>query len=195
VFTGSSQEGLRKVFSAKSAPFYRFATQMTLPVLGDEFVDHQLAVFKDRAKRTLNRADALSAFERIEHNPLFFQQWLIALMAHKTLSPDAAIGVVLEELGIQFGFYTHWGKLDSLQRAVIRILAEGERQPYSAAATEQLTKLTQGTSPEVSQIQTAVRRLSRRGMLEKQEDQWRLEDPLLELWIRSRPAEDFIAVP
>ncbi len=192
VFTGSSQDGLRKVFSARSAPFYRFATQLTLPVLGEAFVDHQLGLFKDRAKRTLARSDALKVFERVEQNPLFFQQWLILLMAHKSLSPDAAITSIMEDLGQQFGFDATWKKLDVLQRAVCRIMADSEAQPYSANANAKLAALTRAGPPTTPRVQSAVRRLSRLGWIEKGNEVWRMIDPILALWVRARPQEDFL---
>ncbi|MGK3946984.1 hypothetical protein ABK046_52530, partial [Streptomyces caeruleatus] len=74
--------------------------------------------------------------------PLFFQQWLIVLMANKALSPDAAIATIMEDLGQQFGFDETWKKLDVLQRAVSRILADGESQPYSANAYAKLMLIT-----------------------------------------------------
>lgn len=192
VFTGSSQDGLRTVFSARSAPFYRFATQLTLPILDEAFVDHQLALFKDRAKRTLARGDALKVFERVERNPLFFQQWLIQLMANKSVSPDAAITVIMEDLGQQFGFDATWKKLDGLQRAVCRILAESEDQPYSADAYAKLATLTGAAPPTTTRVQSSVRRLSRLGWIEKGEEAWHMIDPILVLWVRARPQDDFL---
>ena len=55
VFTGSSEEGLNKVFNAKDAPFFRFATQMKLPVLDEAFIDHQLGVFESKSKRKIDK--------------------------------------------------------------------------------------------------------------------------------------------
>ncbi|MCA1937028.1 MAG: hypothetical protein LDL37_16410 [Asticcacaulis sp.] len=191
VFTGSSQEGLRKVFNAREAPFYRFATQMTLPVLDDGFVDHQLAVFRAKARRRIERSDALRVFARIEHNPLFFQQWLIALMAHDRLTPDTAMTHVLDELGAQFGFDRLWSGLSPLQRATLRLLAEHIEQPYAESSTARLAALTGGGAPTIDRVQTALRRLSRLGVAEKVERAWRLNDPLLEVWVRSRPETDF----
>ncbi|WP_298330341.1 hypothetical protein [Asticcacaulis sp.] len=191
VFTDSSQEGLRKVFDAREAPFYRFATQMTLPALDDGFVDHQLAVFRAKARRRIERGDALRVFARIENNPLFFQQWLIALMAHDRLTPDTAMTHVLDELGAQFGFDRMWSGLSSLQRAILRLLAEHIEQPYAESSTARLAALTGEGVPANDRVQTALRRLSRLGVAEKVERAWRLNDPLLEVWVRGRPETDF----
>jgi hypothetical protein len=190
VFTGSSQEGLRKVFSAKDAPFYRFAAQMTLPELDGEFVDHQLAVFKSKAKRKIDRGEAIAVFERIGRNPQFFQQWLIALMVHSELTPETAIGYVLDEMGAQFGFDKMWNSLSLLQRAVLRLLAEHTEQIYGEASTTRLAKLTGEPGPANTAVQTALRRLSRLGVAEKWEDAWRLNDTLLEVWVLGRPERD-----
>lgn len=147
VFTGSSQEGLRKVFSAKDAPFYRFATQMTLPELDEEFIDHQLAVFKSKAKRKIERTDALAVFDKIQRNPLFFQQWLIALMVHSELTPATAIDHVLADIGVQFDFDRIWRGLSGLQRAVLRLLVEQTEQIYAEASTARMASLTGKSAP------------------------------------------------
>ncbi|MBB3810407.1 ATP-binding protein [Pseudochelatococcus contaminans] len=191
VFTGSSQEGLRKVFSAKDAPFYRFATQMTLPELDEEFIDHQLAVFKSKAKRKIERTDALAVFDKIQRNPLFFQQWLIALMVHSELTPATAIDHVLADIGVQFDFDRIWRGLSGLQRAVLRLLVEQTEQIYAEASTARMASLTGKSAPSNAAVQTAIRRLSRLGMAEKWENTWRLNDTLLEVWVRGRPDTDF----
>lgn len=193
VFTGSSQEGLRRVFSAKDAPFYRFATQMTLPDLDEEFVDHQLAVFTSKARRNIDRADAVAVFDKIGRNPLFFQQWLIAMMVHSGLTPDTAIVHVLDELGAQFGFDKTWNDLSALQRAVLRLLAEHVGQLYAEASTARMASLTGEPVPTNAGVQTALRRLSRLGMAEKWGNAWRINDPLLEVWVRGRPEADLRA--
>lgn len=192
VFTGSSQDGLRQVFSAKDAPFYRFATQMTLPELDDAFVDHQLEVFKSKAKRKLDRADALRVFNTVERNPLFFQQWLIAMMAHAQLTPDSAVEFVLDSLGEQFSFDDIWNDLQPLQRAVMRLLAERVDRIYGEDSTRRMGRMTRSRRPGNAKVLGALRRLSRLGVAEKWDRDWRLNDPLLEIWVRSRPDGEFL---
>lgn len=183
VFTGSSQDGLRKVFSAKEAPFYRFATPIDLPPLGADFVDHQLAVFEARAKRRLGRPEALRVFKKVSDNPLFFQQWLITMMAHTRLSSEEAVDRVLDDLGRQFSFDEAWNKLSPLQRAVTRLLAQKTDQIYGAASVKRLASATGSVSPSDAMVLAAIRRLSRLGLAEKQGDRWSLNDPLFETWV------------
>lgn len=192
IFTGSSQDGLRKVFSAKDAPFYRYATQMTLPTLDEAFVDHQLKVYKSKAKRAIERTEALRVFDKVERNPLFFQQWLIAMMAHASLTPKTALTHVLDGFGEQFGFADTWNDLKPLQRATMRLLADHVDQIYADASTTKLARMTGEDAPTRSKVLSAVRRLSRLGVAEKLEDRWSLNDPLLEVWVRARPDTDFI---
>jgi hypothetical protein len=192
VFTGSSQEGLRKVFSAKDAPFFRFATDIELPVLDAAFVDHQLGVFSERAKRKINRAEALKVFRKVGKSPLFFQQWLIAMMAHARLTGEQAIDRVLDDMGRQFAFDQAWEKLAPLQRAVTNLLAQRVDQIYSADSVARLAAMTKGAAPGDAAILAAIRRLSRLGLAEKQDDRWTLTDPLFELWVLAREDRDLV---
>jgi hypothetical protein len=191
IFTGSSQDGLRKVFNAKKAPFYQFATQMTLPILGDAFVDHQLEIFQSKAKRSINRGDALSVFEKVEHNPMFFQSWLIAMMAHSTLTPDTAIDHVLTEIGERFGYDKVWKDLHPLQRAVLQLIAIDTAHLYGGESIKLLESLTPDSKPSNVNVQSAIRRFSRFEIIENEDNVWRINDPLLKVWVRGRPKSEF----
>lgn len=190
VFTGSSQLGLNKVFSARAAPFYRFATPLTLPPLGEDFVDHQRAAFRATYRRRLAREGALHAFERFKANPFIFQQWLIALGMNPGLSENDAEARVLRDLAAQMDFDRVWLGLSSEQRAVARLLAERAQGLFGSAVEPRLTALI-GHAPAPSVRQSAIRLLQRQGRADQFDREWRLADPLFEAWVLQRPPEEF----
>lgn len=190
-FTGSSQQGLRAMFSAREAPFFRFAAPVDLPVMDEGFVDHQLAAFRATSKAKVRRETALDIFNRFDRSPLFFQRWLTTIALHPELGEEAAIGEVQAEIAAEFGFGRQWLELSALQRAAARLLAEKVGRIYGQEGAERYTALVGTARPEPSQIQSALKRLSRLGLADKVEGEWRLTDPIFEAWVRNRPASDF----
>lgn len=73
VFSGSSQTRLKKIFNGRTAPFYRFATPLSLPPLGLEFVQHQLGFYPSNGPE-ITEMDAMAVFEDFGCNPDYFQR-------------------------------------------------------------------------------------------------------------------------
>jgi hypothetical protein len=191
VFTGSSQQGLRAMFTARDAPFFRFASPIDLPPMDDGFVDHQLAVFRATSKSKVRRETALDIFHRFDRSPLFFQRWLTTIALHPELGEEAAIGEVQAEIAAEFGFGRQWLALSGVQRAMARMLAERVTQVYGQTGADRYRALTGASRPEPSQTQSALKRLARLGLADKVDGEWRLTDPIFEAWVRNRPASDF----
>jgi hypothetical protein len=191
VFTGSSREGLRAMFSPREAPFFRFATPIDLPPLDDAFVDHQLAALKASSKAKVKRDAALEIFHRFDRNPAFFQRWLTTLALDPELSERAAVAKVEAEIAEEFGFGKRWLELNAIQRVTARVLAEKVPQVYGQQGADRIRELVGGAPPGSSAIQSALQRLSRLGIADRWEGQWRLSDPLFEAWVLDRPATDF----
>ena len=145
VFTGSSQSGLKRVFSQRDAPFYRFATAIDLPALDEDFVKHQVGAFHKTFRSKVGLDVALNYFERFGRNPLFLQRWLNAL----PLSPDpeSARSRVEEELADEFDFERVWLGLTATQRLALRMVADDVDKPYGAAGRA-LTQNLAGKDPD-----------------------------------------------
>lgn len=191
VFTGSSQAGLDRVFSARATPFFRFAAPLKLPVLGEDFVDHQLAMFARTYRRRLDRAAALRFFARFEANPMFFQRWLVTLGLDPGLSEDAASAETARALALQLDFDGRWRGLTPLQRAMARLIADRAEGLFGEEAAPRLAELAGAPAPAPAARQTALRLLDRRGIAERGEAGWRIGDPLFEAWIRDLGPDAF----
>lgn len=191
VFTGSSQAGLRQVFSERAAPFFRFATPIDLPSMTEDFVIHQLNAFEQASKAKIERKKALEIFRRFDRNPLFFQRWLMKMVIHPHLSENDAIDAVQRDLATEFGFSRLWLNLNSNQRIMARMIANRVEQIYGNNGSQFIVDLTNRVPPPKSALQAAISRLSRLGMLDKWDKAWRIGDPLFESWIKNRPSSEF----
>lgn len=191
VFTGSSREGLKRIFSERDAPFFRFATPVDLPPMGTDFVNHQLKAFRGVSEVEMDKNGALDVFDRFDGNPMFFQRWLMKIALNPEMSENDAIDAIQTELAEEFGFNETWLGLSSNQRIVARLLADRVERTYGASGGEFIGKLSARAPPPKSAMQAAVGRLSRLGIVDRRDGNRRIGDPLFESWIRNRPASEF----
>ncbi len=187
LFTGSSQAGLHRVFSKKDAPFYRFATPLTLPRLESDFVDHQIKTARNLSTRHFSSEKALEVFERLDASPMIFQRWIEVMMTQPDLSAEDAVDTALRGIGEQAGFGTTWQKLSLRQRAITYLLATGTREIFAELAAKEISRLADCDDPRDTQVQSDLRRLKRLGLAENHKRKWDLSDPLFEIWVRNRP--------
>lgn len=186
VFTGSSHVGLDKVFSAREAPFYRFAAPLTLPPLDDRFVLHQLGVFRAIYRRTLKKKVALAYFERLGRNPMFFQHWLITLGLNPSMDEDTAMRHAEAGLAAALDFDGTWLDLGPLHRAMAVLVAERCPELFGRRGAERLAEITGEDAPSPQVRQSALRLLERRQIVDTFEKERRIADPLFERWILDR---------
>ncbi|MDG3042651.1 ATP-binding protein [Roseicyclus marinus] len=187
VFTGSSQIGLNRIFSTRDAPLYRFAAPLTLPPLGPDFVAHQLEVFHAVFQRRLDPATAQGFFDRFGGNPMAFQRWLMTLGQYRELPEDVAAERTATALAHDLDFDRIWLELQPHHRAMARILAEGDHDPFGATGAARFEALTGQPAPIPQTRQSHVRTLARRGLADQWDREWRLTDPLFEAWVLDRP--------
>jgi hypothetical protein len=177
IFTGSSQQGLRRMFSARSAPFFHFATEIDLPRLGAPFVDHMIEAFYKASSRRLDRRDMVAVFEDLDANPHLFRLILDELLSYPDLKPKAALARLRGRLYAALGFDEIWGRLNSLQRAVAVALAEGVERPYSEESLRILARLTGDKALTTGRVQTALKKLAREDVVSSIDGRWAIADP------------------
>lgn len=99
IFTGSSREGLRRMFSQASAPFFHFGQNLTFPPLDRRFTDHLVSAFSATTQRLLDRDELWNAFVDMGRVP----QLARSLVERLALNPSLSIGDAKD--------MPHWGLL------------------------------------------------------------------------------------
>ncbi len=189
VFTGSSQAGLKQVFSQREAPFFNFATEIALPPLPDAFVAQQLTAFHQTYRGTVEGDTALAAFHDFDRNPLMFQIWLNALPLNG-FDDQAARDQVARQMAEIGGYERTWLDLTPIQRAMLRLFAEEVPQPTGRPGHDFLEALT-GVSFTTSRRQKAQQALQSRHLVDRWDGDWQVSDPLLKAWVLARPKAEF----
>lgn len=184
VFTGSSREGLAAMFSARSAPFFHFASQIELPPLEEGFVEHLVEVFRTASGRTLPYPAMLSAFHQMRRSPFVFRTLLDVLLHNPELPVERAMDQTRTRIAASLDYSGTWLALSPLQRATAQALAAGLRRPYSVGFRAAVGERLRQAAPTASRIQGALRRLARHDLADAGANGWTLADPEFAAWIR-----------
>jgi hypothetical protein len=171
VFTGSSQSGLQRAFSAAKAPFFHYSKELRFNTLGKDFTDFLAGVLETRINAIAPAAaapppfkldrDALwEAFDkRLGRVPQAVREVLSEIFTEPTTPLAEAVDSVLRRSGTGSGSYPElWAKLSEPARAILRAVAAGKQpRPYSRELRVQAGK------PYGSDAALAL--LKRRGIL------------------------------
>lgn len=184
IFTLSGPAGHRALFGTRRAPFHRFATALELPLLGEPFVDHGIQTVRQVSNRRLDRGPLLAAFRTLHGSPFLFRALLESLVLNPTLPVAEALIRLRREAARRLGYPQLWTDLSPLQRAALRLLADGEASPFSVGSRTRLGALLEEPAPTAARVQAALRKLERLGLATSLDRSWVLEDPALGDWVR-----------
>ncbi|NNU17569.1 hypothetical protein HK107_14655 [Parvularcula sp. ZS-1/3] len=181
VFTGSSREGLRTMFSASKAPFFHFGSQFDLEPLGDEFVDHLIARVLELNGTALDREVAIEAYRSLGRSPYHFRALIEDIVLRPDLSIEDALVAYRRRLAAKQGYDTFWLGLKPLHRALLGALAT-EYPPFGAEASAMIESET-GKEPAKSTVQRALASLADQGIIDRWDGDWRFADDELRIWL------------
>lgn len=184
IFTGSSREGLRKMFSSASAPFFHFSQNFDFPDLGRGFTDHLADAHQRVSSRTLDKEALWQAFVDMQRTPQFAR----LLVERLTLNPHADItslkNQILEEVTTSRDFADLWDDLNAIERALLAALASGSPALYSQPFKNDLALQLGVDRITTPNIQSALRSLMNKGFIHQQgSGRYSIEEALFADWI------------
>lgn len=177
IFTGSSVDGLRAMFSNRQAPFFHFGSNIELPPLGDDFVRHMLAAHKTATSRDVPFDAAMAFFLQVDRSPYMMRNVLERMALNPEDDFETAAARIREELAERQGFPALWSDLNALAQAVLVEIVQGETALTSRAARRRLGQATGEDSVSPGRVSGAIRTLGRKQILHKIDDNWSLQDP------------------
>ena len=184
VFTGSSQSGLNRIFSAEEAPFFRYADSLELEELGERFITALLEKARQGSAAVFTDAEAMAVFEHYDRSPMWFNRWLTKLYVYPSLTPEQARAAIESDVARDNGYNSLVSDMSRAQRISLWILAAGNLGSTGKAAMDHIENLGL-PRPTKSSLNAALQALDRRGLIEKSDNgAWRLKDSLLADWYR-----------
>jgi hypothetical protein len=189
VFTGSSQEGLQRMFSSAAAPFFHFGTQIDLPVLGEDFVRHIARTFAKVSKRRINLSALTTAYQSLQANPFYLRKLTELILVQPTLSVSSALTVLRDKLAVEHGYPRLWESLKPVDRALVLWLTKGETQTFTQGARDFVAEVSGEADIKIHTVQSAIRRLVQGKVIRPLPSRggYALEDSELGEWCLSLP--------
>ena len=190
VFTGSSQEGLTRMFSSAKAPFFHFGTRMDLPPLDAAFVGHISTVFEGISRARVPVKGLRAAFEGLHNNPYYFRKLMEIMLAQPKLKLPEALVKLHERIAEEQGFPRLWESLQQIDRAVVLWLSRGPGPLFTKTARNYISERSDEPEITIHAIQAALRRLSTKRVVRALPDRGKygLEDVELGAWcVRATP--------
>lgn len=185
IFTGSSQEGLRQMFSESTAPFFHFGQNLSFPELNQQFTEHLANAFEQATKRRLDRDILWEVFQEMEKVP----QLARALVERMALQPDLTIKLamtnIMTELSEDRKFLRTWENMAMLNRLLLLEIASARDALFSDATRKQFAKTLGIAEISVSQVQSALRSLQRENLIGRYADRsgYFIDDPNFKKWL------------
>ncbi len=177
IFTGSSMDGLRAMFSNRQSPFIHFGSNIELPPLGEDFVRHVLTAHKAATKREVPLEPAMDFFAQVDKSPFMMRSALERMALNPDDDFETAATKVRGELAERQVFPALWSDLSPLAQAVLVEIVLGETSLTSKAARARMAKATDEPDISPGRVSGALRTLGRKNIIHKIDDDWTLQDP------------------
>jgi uncharacterized protein len=175
VYLGSKRHMIERIFNDENEPFWRAAKQMELgPIAPEPFEAFAIERFAATGKR-LRPATARAALEITGGHPYATQELLYFLWEERTL--ERALAAVLRSEHAHFSLL--WERASVARRLVLEALAAD--QPGHPLSSDYQRR---HGLPSVATVQTALRALSRDGIVDRRgRGSYAIAEPFLGEWI------------
>ena len=187
VFLGSQQSLMEMIFTSQSSPFYEFAIKMHIdPINKSELVEFIENKFKQKGL-TITKSNSHAILEKSEGHPHFTQYFASVVfdMVRNGINQnddgftDLWIEKIIQSQSVIFQVI--FDQLTNNQRTVlstIAILIKGQ-ELFSSQSRKKFGL------PASSSLVTAIDSLIKKGLIIKEDKQYKILNPVLKAWIQT----------
>ena len=180
IFLGSNESMIREIFERKNSPFYRFGTLMRLEKIDrDKF----LSFLEDRFSSVTDRKREISEsiIQITDAHPYYTQQMAFTVwenLARAGYREEIVSNSADEIVRSHDNDYERiWNSFNRTDMQVLAGLAAGGQSPLSDEFSRKF-----GTGA-ASTVFSTLQRLTRKGVLLKEDSGYRIDDPFFRRWI------------
>lgn len=185
VFTGSSEDRLRRMFGVERKAFYNWAHVEPMPLLDEEFALELTRRANSLTTMRLAEDQALRAFELLHRVPELFRRFLAHYLANPFEGVEAAVEACRQTLYSEEGFGRVWGRMALADRLLLQLVAQEQPDLHGSAVLEWLghrMQLDRAASRSIPQ--NSLRRLRNQQILVQVElGRYRFQDEVFRDWI------------
>lgn len=192
VFTGSSRDGLMRMFRDRKAPMFHASQQIDLPELGSDFVAYMLQCFEQASKVRLSLAAAVRVFSDLQKGPALFHHLLKFMLIQGISDISKGYEVFSQVIDIEEDYESVWRELLPVDQAVLQLLAGNlSIGLYTEAARHWLGEKLGVDEVSVPRIQNAIDRLRDEQLIYSAgHSRWAFEDTAFREWVSDHSPAD-----
>lgn len=184
IFAGSERHLLQEMFSESARPFFNSASMMTLePIALTEYTRFATELFAENGKR-LDKDAVEHVYRTFDGNTFYLQKTFNLAFSNTTEGSKCGMVEVKDSIAEMLASY------DTIYREILAGVGESQKQLLIAVAKEgNATAITSAkfikkhALPSASSVQAATKRLLASNLLTRDSSYYRLQDPLLRLWL------------
>lgn len=188
IFTGSSQEGLRQMFSQASAPFFHFGQNLPFPKFGREFSDHLVSVFEKVTSQKLNAEKLWKSFQEMGQVPQLIRSLVERLILHTNITIEECTKQLLSDVTENRLYVEKWKKSSGLERVILLLIANKSESFFSVETRLEIAKKLGVELIGVSSVQSVIRALLKKGLIGRSTERgaYFIDDPNFQRWLKTR---------
>jgi hypothetical protein len=192
VFTGSSQDGLNRLFSQRKSAFYNSTSIEDFPLLSSQYVEFTIQAFKEYTNLNIAISQALRVFDQINKNPEVFSQIIKGLLFSKRDDIETFYKENTKAYSTNADIQFRWEALTDLDSSVLGLLKslidkEISCGLYSMAAYRIIKEEAGVEVVTKSTVQYSIDKLRKAGWIYSTgRGQWSFEDEADLVFIRSQ---------
>lgn len=181
IFTGSSWQGLQKLFKDNRAPFYDFANLQVFEPMSHDYVSHLEGIYRQISRQVLPAGELGKVFEATGRNAEITRQVVTNLVLKMGRDVEGEWQSIKDAMQEPDGWCeNHWRSLNEADRVVYRMVMRGE-DLFSEPALAVYDKA--GFSKGATQ--KALSRLQNRGFISRVgHGDYVTELPVLDEWVQ-----------
>lgn len=183
MYTGSSRDGLRKLFSKRKAALFQSSSQIDLPDLGAGFIDHMRSCFKQASGRDFSFSEGQRAFNLLNRVPREFRSLMekMILSGSDDILNEAA--VMYDDQMEDSSYPALWKGLKGIDQALLTWIAYGRASLYQDGCKAYLAEQLGVDSVETHTVQNAINRLRGEYLSLVSHGNYEFEDARFRDWI------------
>lgn len=187
IFTGSSQEGLRKMFSQSNAPFFHFGQNLPFPELEIGFTDHLAKNFEIVTKRKLNKKELWDIFLEMQRVPHLARTLVERMALNPSLTLNKAKTELMSQIFSDRAFAEIWDECSTLEKLLLLEISNNTGGLFSTEIREKFSKKMGIDELAISSLQSALRVLYRKNLIARIPEKrgYVIDDPNFKNWIKT----------
>ena len=185
IFTGSSREGLRQMFSKADAPFFHFGQNLPFPELQEDFIEHLAEAFNKATCRKIETRRLWNVFVEMGRVPQLIRSLVERLVLLPDLSLQKAKEQLLADIVEDREYLTIWMTSSVLERLLLKAIVMDETELFSKTKRDLLAAQMGIDDLPTSTVQSTIRTFLRKNIIGSlaQRGAYYIDDPNFKDWI------------